>query len=129
MNLWRSKMADGFVKNVVIKYVFIIKNVIFVKNKFVVYILRTDKNTLYTGQTNDLEERLKKHRNGKGAKYIRGFKSFKLVYRESFSSRIKAMKREAEIKGMAKAQKEKLVGGSGAGNSCWRTGNNGGRQD
>jgi putative endonuclease len=76
---------------------------------YVVYILRTDKNTLYTGQTNDLEKRLKMHKEGKGAKYIRSFKSFELVYKEDLETITEALKREAEIKRMSKKEKEKLV--------------------
>ena len=74
-----------------------------------VYILRTSKNTLYTGQTNNLEKRLLKHKNGTGAKYMRNFKSFKLVYQEHLVTRSAAMKREAEIKRMSRMQKERLV--------------------
>ncbi|MCX6726942.1 MAG: GIY-YIG nuclease family protein [Candidatus Shapirobacteria bacterium] len=81
------------------------------KNKFVVYILRTDKNTLYTGQTNDLGRRLLKHKLGKGAKYTRNFRSLELVYQEEFETRSEAMKREAEIKKWPKFRKEKLIGG------------------
>jgi putative endonuclease len=77
--------------------------------KFVVYILRTDKNTLYTGQTGDLKKRLLRHEKGTGAKYMRNFENFKLVYKEGFSTRSEAMKREAEIKKMAKVRKERLV--------------------
>jgi putative endonuclease len=78
--------------------------------KFVVYILRTAKNTLYTGQTNNLERRLKEH-SGKirGARYVRNSGSFELVYVEKWKTRSEAMKREAEIKRMPKIKKEKLV--------------------
>jgi putative endonuclease len=78
-------------------------------NKFVVYILRTDKNTLYTGYTDDLEKRLLKHREGKGSKYLRSFKSFEIVYREEFDTKSEAMKREAEIKKLTKQQKNLLL--------------------
>lgn len=76
---------------------------------YTVYILRTNKNTLYTGQTIDLEKRLGQHKAGKGAKYLRGFKSFELVYWEEFTSLSQALKREWEIKQMAKVKKEELV--------------------
>ena len=76
--------------------------------KFSVYILRTDKNTLYTGQTNNLEKRLLKHKAGKGSKYLRRFKSIELVYKEKFQTRSEAMKREAEIKRLPKKRKEEL---------------------
>ncbi len=76
-----------------------------------VYILRTSSNTLYTGQTNDLEKRMAEHKSktAKSAKYMRSFKSFELVYSENYVSRSEAMKREAEIKKWPKAKKELLV--------------------
>lgn len=78
---------------------------------FYVYILRTNKNTLYTGQTNNLKRRLKEHKNktAKSAKYIRCFDSCELVYFEKYKTRAKAMGREAEIKRWSKVKKEKLV--------------------
>jgi putative endonuclease len=76
--------------------------------KFTVYMLRTSKNTLYTGQTNNLKKRISRHESGKGAKYLRSFTSFELVYSESFKTRSEAMKREAKIKSLTKRQKEKL---------------------
>lgn len=77
---------------------------------FVVYILRTSKNTLYTGQTNNLEKRLSEHKRKKtGAKYLRSFDSFSVVYQETFSTRNEALKRELEIKKLTKKEKENLV--------------------
>ena len=74
-----------------------------------VYILRTDKNTLYTGQTNNLDKRLKQHRLGKGAKYLRAFKSFELVYVENQATLSLALQREWQIKQWPKAKKEGLA--------------------
>jgi len=78
---------------------------------FYVYILRTLSNTLYIGQTNNLEKRLKEHKDktSRAAKYTRYFKSFKLVYSENYSSRSKAMKREWELKKWKKLKKEALI--------------------
>lgn len=76
---------------------------------FTVYILRTDKNTLYTGQTKDLATRLKKHTMGKGARYLRKFKSFELAYTEKFKTRSEALKREHELKKLSKQGKENLI--------------------
>ena len=75
---------------------------------FTVYILRTDKNTLYTGQAKNLKARLRKHTEGKGAKYLRRFKSFELVYTEEFKTRSEALKREHELKKLSKQEKESL---------------------
>lgn len=78
--------------------------------KYTVYVLRTNKDTLYIGQTQDLATRLEQHRSHiKGAKYLTYFDSFKLVYSEEFATRSEAMHREAELKKLSKKQKEALV--------------------
>ncbi|MDP3987656.1 MAG: GIY-YIG nuclease family protein [Candidatus Levybacteria bacterium] len=78
-----------------------------------VYILRTSLNTLYIGQTNDLEKRIKEHKNKttKSAKYIKYFSSFNLVYSEEYPTRIEAMRREFQLKQWTKAKKEALIVG------------------
>ncbi len=80
---------------------------------YFVYILRTSSNTLYIGQTNNLEKRLLEHKNklSKSAKYLRLFSSFILVYKEEYSTRIEAMRREMQLKNWTKAKKEALVKG------------------
>ncbi len=78
---------------------------------YFVYILRTSSNTLYIGQTNNLEKRFKKHqsKSTKSAKYIKYFDSCQLVYSEQYPSRIEAMRREYHLKHWTKAKKEALV--------------------
>jgi len=78
---------------------------------FTVYMLRTNTNTLYIGQTNDLPKRLKEHaaKTVRSSKYMRSFKSFELVYTETFETRSEAMKREWELKQWPKKRKEELV--------------------
>ena len=78
-------------------------------DKYCVYILRTNKGTLYTGITNNIEKRLKTHKTKKGAKYLRIFKSFELVYKELAGLKASALKREREIKKLTKSQKEAMV--------------------
>ena len=81
------------------------------KVNYTVYILRTSSNTFYTGQTNNLEKRLKEHKNktSKSAKYIRSFTSFELVYSEIHPTLSQALKREIELKKLSHAQKEALI--------------------
>lgn len=79
------------------------------KLKYTVYIIRTNKNTLYTGQTNNLEKRLIVHKKGKGAKYLRRFSNFEVVYTEECLSLSEALKREWEIKQMTKIKKESML--------------------
>ncbi len=78
---------------------------------YFVYILRTSLNTLYIGQTNNLEKRLVEHKKktAKAAKYLRLFSSFELVYQEEYPTRREAMRREIELKGWTKAKKEALI--------------------
>ena len=78
---------------------------------FWVYILRTSKNTLYVGQTNNLEKRLNEHKSksAKSSKYVRSFPTFELVYSEKYKTRSEALKREYELKRLTKTQKEKLI--------------------
>ena len=78
---------------------------------FTVYLLRTDKNTLYVGQTKDLEKRLRTHhaKSGQGSRYLRAFKNFELVYTETFATRSEAMKREIQIRHLRKNAKEALI--------------------
>ena len=75
------------------------------------YILRCGDGTLYTGITNDVEKRLAAHRSGKGAKYTRGRGPLELVYREELPDHSAALKREREIKGLTRLEKEKLFAG------------------
>ncbi len=81
---------------------------------YTVYILRTSGNTLYVGQTNNLARRIKEHLNksASSAKYIKYFKTSKLVYSEEFETRSLAMKREYELKQWTRDKKEALISGS-----------------
>ncbi|MBR5917349.1 MAG: GIY-YIG nuclease family protein [Lachnospiraceae bacterium] len=68
------------------------------KTNYYIYILECADNTLYTGYTNDLENRLKAHNEGKGAKYTKSRLPVKLVYSETFDDKKEAMSREWFIK-------------------------------
>jgi len=51
----------------------------------------------YVGYTKNVEKRLKLHNAGKGAKFTRGRK-WKIIYKEMFKSKSKAISREYYIK-------------------------------
>lgn len=75
------------------------------------YILRCKDNSLYCGQTNNLERRVNEHNfdKKKSAKYLRSKKPVKLVYYEEFSSLRSALQREIEVKKWPKIKKELLI--------------------
>lgn len=77
-----------------------------------VYILRCADGTLYTGMAADPERRCAVHNGGKGAKYTRSRLPVELVYREEQSGKSAALKREAAIKRLTRAQKLALIGGA-----------------
>ena len=66
---------------------------------FYVYMLisKGSKPVSYVGYTNNLKNRIKLHNSGKGAKFTRGRK-WKLIYKEKFTSKNKAILREYYIK-------------------------------
>ena len=66
---------------------------------FYVYVLlsKTKKPITYVGYTNNLKKRIILHNSGKGAKFTRGRK-WKLIYKEKFQSKSKAISREYYIK-------------------------------
>ena len=74
-----------------------------------VYVLRCGDGSLYTGWTNDLEQRLAAHQSGKGAKYTRGRLPIEMVYFEEMPDKSAALKRENELKKLKKAEKELLI--------------------
>ncbi len=66
---------------------------------YFVYMLKSieKKPITYIGYTNNLEKRVKLHNLGKGAKFTKG-RSWKLVYKEIFKSKNKAISREYYLK-------------------------------
>ena len=73
--------------------------------------IRTKNGALYTGITQDVERRLAEHSGGgkKSAKYLRGRGPLKLVFQQKIGTRSEALKAEAAIKKMSKAEKEEMV--------------------
>ncbi|MBA4495840.1 GIY-YIG nuclease family protein [Paenactinomyces guangxiensis] len=78
-------------------------------DNYVVYILECRDGTYYTGITNDLAARFKKHQQGKGAKYTRGRLPVTLKFAEMGKNKSWALRREYEIKRMSRRGKEKLI--------------------
>jgi putative endonuclease len=54
-------------------------------------------NKSYAGYSTDVEKRLKKHNNNKGAKSTRGYK-WKLIFKKKFNSKSEAMSYEYKLK-------------------------------
>lgn len=74
-----------------------------------VYMLRCCDGSLYTGATNDLPARLKRHQAGKGAAYTRSRLPVRLVFSEPAADRSGALRREAALKRLTRDEKLALV--------------------
>jgi putative endonuclease len=72
--------------------------------------LRCRDGTLYTGATNNLERRLSAHGRGRGAAYTRARLPVTLVWSEPAEDRSAALRREAALKRLSRAEKLRLVG-------------------
>ena len=78
---------------------------------FYVYIIKTTSSKIqktYVGYTNNLENRLNKHNNNKGAKSTKGHK-WKLIYEKKFISKSDAMSYEYKLKKDKKLRKQILL--------------------
>jgi len=76
-----------------------------------VYLLRCRDGSLYTGITTDLERRLARHRAGTASAYTRARRPVRLVYRESQPDRPAALRREAALRRLSRAEKLGLLRG------------------
>ena len=72
---------------------------------WIVYLLQCSDGTYYCGVTNNMEKRLRKHNAGKGAKYTRGRLPVVLVCCRDGLTKSEALKFEAKIKRLKRAQK------------------------
>ena len=70
-----------------------------------VYIVRCADDTLYTGWAVDVEQRVKAHNAGRGARYTRMHRPVELVYTEEVPTRGDALRREHAIKQFPRAKK------------------------
>ena len=68
-------------------------------NMWYVYVLKSEKNNkLYAGVTDDLERRFKEHNSGKGGKYTKDNRPFKLIFYEAYINKLDAYKAEKFFK-------------------------------
>ena len=79
-----------------------------------VYIIESERGALYTGITTEPERRFRQHASGQGARWFRGAAPRRFVYLEPCADRSTALRREAAIKRLKRAEKLALAGLAGA---------------
>lgn len=68
---------------------------------------------MYIGQTNNLKQRLKDHKNKatRASKFSKENGEFELVYQEEYQTQLEFMRREKQLKGWTRPKKEALIEG------------------
>ena len=78
-------------------------------SEWYVYIIQCSDGSLYTGISNDITARIKKHNSGKGAKYTRNKIPVILRAQWQFNNKSEASKREYAIKKLSRKEKLGLL--------------------
>lgn len=86
------------------------------------YLLWCSDGSLYAGMTCDLGARLEAHNSGKGARYTRSKRPVRLARAFWTRSRSAALKREAALKALSRAEKLALAGYEKSSPRPWRSG-------
>ena len=73
------------------------------------YLVECADGSLYCGWTDDLEGRVRKHNEGRGARYTRSRRPVRLVWAEAFGTRQEAMSREWHLKRLTRKEKLRLI--------------------
>jgi putative endonuclease len=73
-----------------------------------VYMLLCNQKNYYVGLTNDLQKRLKEHKEGRSF-FTKQFTDTELVLQEWYPDKISAAKREQQLSALSHEEKSKLV--------------------
>ena len=85
-----------------------------------VYIVRCANDSLYTGYTKDIEQRIALHNAGKGGRYTRAHRPVALVACWQFLTKRSAMQVEYRMKQLTRSQKIAIVEGREIPSwACW----------
>ncbi|MBZ0167684.1 MAG: GIY-YIG nuclease family protein [Candidatus Omnitrophica bacterium] len=76
---------------------------------YFVYILHCADNSYYTGYTRDLDNRVKQHESGNGAKFTKYRLPVRLVYFKLYKYYENALKAEKRLKHMTRKRKENII--------------------
>ena len=77
--------------------------------EYYVYIMSNKSGTLYTGVTNNLEQRVYQHKNQTTKGFTKRYSITRLLYFESSDEVTVAIAREKQIKGMLRIKKIELI--------------------
>lgn len=73
-----------------------------------VYMIKTDRGSLYTGIAKDVARRFADHVYGRGARSLRGARALELVWQVALDGRSEALRVESRIKSLRTVEKHSL---------------------
>ncbi len=76
---------------------------------YYVYIVKCNDGSFYTGYTQNLENRIKAHNNGYGARYLKGRVPVRLVFFKKYRYYKNALRAEKKIKKYSREKKQELI--------------------
>ena len=83
--------------------------------QFYVYIMSSDRGTLYTGVSSNLERRVYEHREKITGGFTSKYNVYRLVYFETTDDAVSAIAREKQIKGWRRSKKTSLIASTNPG--------------
>jgi putative endonuclease len=72
-----------------------------------VYLVLCKNNSIYTGVTNTIDSRFKRHKSGTGGWHTHLYTAIELLRIEQFQTKREALRRERQIKGWRREKKAK----------------------
>ena len=79
------------------------------RGHYYVYMVQCANGIYYTGATKDLDNRIKLHNSGHGAKYLKGKGPVRLVYSKEYKYYNNVLHAERNLKKLTREQKENLI--------------------
>lgn len=76
-----------------------------------IYILECKNGQFYTGISNEVQQRLSDHMNGKGGHFTKKYGVKELLYSKNFPTRHQAALKEKQVKGWSRKKKLMLING------------------
>jgi putative endonuclease len=76
---------------------------------YYVYLILCNDNSIYTGATNNIQTRFKRHSSGTGGWHTKLHKGIKLLRTENYQTQQEALKREKQIKSWRREKKINLI--------------------
>ena len=79
------------------------------QRRYYVYIMASERRTIYTGMTNDIRRRVGEHKQKQIPGFTQRYNVTRLVYVETRATAREAIRREKQIKGWRRSKKLALV--------------------